>query len=188
MSRRRIEREVVPALLAPQLDRHDAVVASAPSRTGCHGRRAHQKRESPNEPTSPSRTDRHGMLLCPHLGSLERKRIRKPLASSRNPDKENRIFGRWGGMMRAAMKRKGGSFPIRVCRYCGKKTRGPAHFRHEQACGPQPRGRAPARRRRRVTISQRSRVVGDAGTVGRFFERLRRLVQQEIQRQLRLTR
>jgi hypothetical protein len=90
--------------------------------------------------------------------------------------------------MRAAKKRKGGSFSIRVCRYCGKKTRGPAHFRHEQACGPQSRGRAPARRRRRVTISQRSSGVGGAGTLGRFFEQLRRLVQQEIQRQLRLTR
>jgi chaperonin GroES len=62
---------------------------------------------------------------------------------------------------------------------------GPAHFRHEQAC--RSRGRAlPALRRRSGTISGRGRVRRGARPTGQFFEQLRRLVQQEVQRQLRL--
>jgi hypothetical protein len=82
-------------------------------------------------------------------------------------------------------RRKHATFSVRTCPHCGKKTRGPAHFRHEQACQRAGRGRtmaAPGRGRRR--ISGHGRVLQGVRPMGRFFEQLRRLVRQEIQRQL----
>ena len=89
--------------------------------------------------------------------------------------------------MRAAKKRKGGVFKVRVCRHCGRKTRGPAHFRHEQACGSQVRNRMSAgRRRKNRVVSQRQHSAARTTPMAHFFEQLRGLVQKEIQRQLRL--
>ena len=89
--------------------------------------------------------------------------------------------------MRAAKKRKGRVFDVHVCRYCGRKTRGPAHFRHEQACGRDGRGRRMgARGRTRRTVPGRGRGGRGGGPVGQFVGQLRRLVQREIQRQLGL--
>ena len=83
--------------------------------------------------------------------------------------------------MRKARKRKGGVFKVRVCRHCGRKTRGPAHFRHEQACRPESRGK-----RRRRLMSRRQSGVRRTSTnlTWGLLEPLRRLVQKEIQRQL----
>jgi len=84
-------------------------------------------------------------------------------------------------------RRKHAAFSVRTCPHCGKKTRGPAHFRHEQACRRAGRGRAmaaPGRGRR--AISGRGRVRQGTRPMGRFFELLRRMVQQEIRRQLGL--
>ena len=90
--------------------------------------------------------------------------------------------------MRAARKRKRGVFKVRVCRHCGRKTRGPAHFRHEQACGSQVRNHTSAdRRRRNRAVSQRQRSAPGTSPMGTFFDQLRRLVQKEIQRQLGVT-
>ena len=88
--------------------------------------------------------------------------------------------------MRAAGKRKGGSFKVRVCRHCGRKTRGPAHFRHEQACRSRSRKQrsAAAGSSRSRALSRRPDRVRSMSPTGHFFEQLRRLVQQEIQRQL----
>ena len=78
------------------------------------------------------------------------------------------------------------AFSIHTCPHCGRKTRGPAHFRHERACRLQVRGRTMAARGRgRHTISGRGQVGRGTRPMGQFFEQLRRLVQQEIQRQLR---
>ena len=90
-----------------------------------------------------------------------------------------------GGEMPKVTRRKHAAFSVRTCPHCGKKTRGPAHFRHEQACRRAGRGRrmaAPGRGRR--TRSGRGRVRRGYRPMGRFFEQLRQLVQQEIQRQL----
>ena len=87
--------------------------------------------------------------------------------------------------MRTARKRKGRVFKVRVCRHCGRRTRGPAHFRHEQACGSQVRNHMSAgRRRRNQSVSQRRRSAPRTSPMVHFFEQLRGLVQQEIQRQL----
>ena len=87
--------------------------------------------------------------------------------------------------MSTARKRKGGSFKVRVCRHCGRKTRGPAHFRHEQACGSRSRKqRSAAGSSRSRARSRRPDRVRSMSPTGSFFEQLRRLVQQEIQRQL----
>ena len=83
-------------------------------------------------------------------------------------------------------RRKHAAFSVRTCPHCGKKTRGPAHFRHERACILQVRGRAiAARGRGRPATSRRGQVGRGTRPMGPFFEQLRRLVQQEIQRQLR---
>jgi hypothetical protein len=90
-----------------------------------------------------------------------------------------------GGEMPKVTRRKHAAFSVRTCPHCGKKTRGPAHFRHEQACRRAGRGRrmaAPGRGRR--TLSGRGRIRRGFRPMGRFFEQLRRLVRQEIQRQL----
>jgi hypothetical protein len=90
--------------------------------------------------------------------------------------------------MATAKKRKGGSFKVRVCRHCGKRTRGPAHFRHEQACRSRSRKqRSAADGRRTRTLSRRADGVRSNSPTRHFFEQLRRLVQQEIQRQLGVT-
>jgi len=86
--------------------------------------------------------------------------------------------------MRTVRKRKGGIFAVRVCRHCGKRTRGPAHCGHEQACRRQARRGSTATGRRRPTVSRRGRTGRGGQPLGQFFEQLRRLVQQEIQRQL----
>jgi len=87
--------------------------------------------------------------------------------------------------MSTARKRKGGSFKVRVCRHCGRKTRGPAHFRHEQACRSRSRKQRSAAGGRRSRVRSRPRDgVRSMSPTGHFFEQLRRLVQQEIQRQL----
>ena len=87
--------------------------------------------------------------------------------------------------MPKANRRKSAAFSVRTCPHCGKKTRGPAHFRHEQACRREVRGRKMAARGRgRRTISGRGHGGRGARPMGQFFEELRRLVQQEIQRQL----
>ena len=77
------------------------------------------------------------------------------------------------------------AFSVHTCPHCGRKTRGPAHFRHEQACRRQARRQRTATGRRYPTISRRGRARRGGQPMGRFFEHLRRLVQQEIQRQLR---
>jgi hypothetical protein len=90
--------------------------------------------------------------------------------------------------MRTVKKRKGGSFKVRVCRHCGRRTRGPAHFRHEQACGSRSRKqRSAAGSSRSRARSRRADGVRSMSPVGHFFEQLRRLVQQEVQRQLGVT-
>ena len=81
-------------------------------------------------------------------------------------------------------RRQSAAFRIRTCPHCGKRTRGPAHFRHEGACRRQARRRMIATGRRRPTISRRGRARRGGQPMGRFFEQLRRLVQQEIERQL----
>jgi len=86
--------------------------------------------------------------------------------------------------MRGAKKRKGDAFKVRVCRHCGRKTRGPAHFRHEQACGVAGGRTSAARARRKRVISPRERSAPRTSPMGNFFEQLRRLVQTEIRRQL----
>jgi len=76
------------------------------------------------------------------------------------------------------------AFSVHTCPHCGRKTRGPAHFRHERACRRQLRRRMMATARRRPTVSRRVRTGRGGQPLGQFFEQLRRLVQQEIQRQL----
>ena len=87
--------------------------------------------------------------------------------------------------MPKANRRKSAAFSMRTCPHCGRKTRGPAHFRHEQACRLQVRGRTMAARGRgRQATSGRGRDGRGARPMEHFFAQLRRLVQQEIQRQL----
>lgn len=82
--------------------------------------------------------------------------------------------------MPKANRSKSAAFSVRTCPHCGRKTRGPAHFRHEQACQRQARGRTMAR----PTTAGRGRGRRRAPHMGQFLAQLRRLVQEEIQRQL----
>jgi len=86
--------------------------------------------------------------------------------------------------MRTMRQRKGGAFAVHTCPHCGRKTRGPSHFRHVQACRREARRRPMATGRRRASISRRGHARRSGQPLRQFFTQLRRLVQQEIQQQL----
>jgi len=91
--------------------------------------------------------------------------------------------------MPKANRTKSAAFKVRTCPHCGRKTRGPAHFRHERACRLRVRGRTMgARGPGRRAMPDRERGERGARPMGQLFEQLRRLVQQEIQRELGLAR
>ena len=73
-------------------------------------------------------------------------------------DGEVHSVGWKGGDMPKAKRRKSPIFSVRTCPHCGKKTRGPAHFRHEQACRRQAGRGSTATGRRRPTVSRRGRT------------------------------
>jgi hypothetical protein len=77
--------------------------------------------------------------------------------------------------MPKANRSKSAAFSVHTCPHCGRRTRGPAHFRHEQACRSRG-GALPAQRR--------GRIRRNARPTGQFFEQLRRLVAHEVRRQL----